>query len=478
MNFKFLLATLAPLTMLCLAIATAQITETKLLASDRGPWDYFGQSVSLSGKHALVGAFGDDDKGENAGAAYVFHYEGSSWVEQTKLFASDGEEHELFGKSVSLSGEYALIGGYGDSDNGPYSGSAYIFHYDGSSWVEQTKLIPSDGEEYADFGGSVSVSGDHMIVGAETDRGTRGSAYIFQHDGSNWVEQTKLKPSDVVRGDNFGWSVTISGDYALVGSRYDDDNGEWSGSVYVFHYEGRNWEEQTKLFASDGAPHDYFGFSLSLSGDYAIVGAAYDDNENGPDAGSAYIFHHDGSNWIEQTKLLASDGATGDSFGKSVSLSGEYALIGADDDGDNGANSGSAYIFHYDGSNWVEQTKLISSDGSSEDHFGVSVSLSSEYALIGAVYDDEDGEWTGSAYVYGGFGTPADPLAQYGTCYGSTGSAEPNNPGALITIDPLTGNGTLIGPTGIIGDTGPSVPALAIKSTGDGRRLYRRHGYF
>ncbi len=404
------------LVLVSLSIATAQITETKLVATDGAIQDLFGTSVSISGDNALVGAWGDDDKGSGTGSAYIFHFDGSNWVEQTKLIASDAAAGDWFGWSVSLSGDYALVGAPGDEDRGWESGSAYIFHFDGSNWIEQTKLIASDGNV----------------------------------------------------NDYFGGSVTFSGDYALVGAGGDDrDDDPDLGSAYIFHYDGSNWVEQTKLIASDAAPYDFFGLSVSLSGDYALVGVLQDnDNINGHDAGSAYIFHFDGSNWIQRTKLTASDGAAFDYFGRSVSLSGDYALVGAQRDNENGHDAGSAYIFHFDGSNWVEQAKLIASDGAQRDRFGASVSLSGDYALVGADGDDDNGTDAGSAYVYEGF-LPRGPLAQYGVLYGSTGSAEPTNPGALITIDPLTGVGTLVGTTGIIGDIGPSVPALATKSTGE-----------
>ena len=184
--------------------------------------------------------------------------------------------------------------------------------------------------------------------------------------------------------------------------------------------------------------------------------------------GSAYIFQRDvfqrdgGTGWVEETKLTASDGDPYDAFGYSVSISGDSAIIGAVYDDDNGNNSGSAYIFRRGGTGWIEEAKLTASDGDYDDYFGTSVSISGGYTIVGAVEYDIVARESGSAYVY-----TDDPNAQFGTLYGSTGSADPLHPGALITIDPVTGAGTLVGVTGIPGTNGPSVPALAIKSTGE-----------
>jgi len=387
----------ATLNILCLGFADAQITETKVLASDGRARDYFGLSVSISRDRALVGSYGDDNsRGLGAGSAHIFHFDGTQWVLQTKRIPDDGARDDHFGYSVSLSEENALIGAYTNDDRGEDAGAAYIFH-----GADQTKLHASDGAAADYFGKSVSISGDYALVGAirDDDNGEdAGSAYIFHFDGSNWVEQTKLLASDGAGTDGFGWSVSISGNYALVGAPYDDNK----GSSYIFHFDGSNWAEQSKLIASDGAARDLFGHSVSIFGDFALVGA-YQDDENGASAGSAYIFRNNGAQWVEQAKLLASDGQPYDFFGYSVSLSGDYALVGAVVDQVNRADAGSAYIFHYNGSNWVEQTKLLASDGAIFDYFGCSVSISGDRALVGAALDDnDDGDEidVGSAYIY------------------------------------------------------------------------------
>jgi hypothetical protein len=399
------------------------LEQAKILASDGAAEDDFGYSVSISGDYAIVGAWGDDDDGELSGSAYIFKRDGTSWTEQDKLLASDGAAGDYFGMSVSISGDYAIIGAYGDDDNGERSGSAYIFKRDGTSWTEQDKLLASDGAEYDFFGWSVSISGDYAIIGASgnDDEGDKsGSSYIFKRDGTSWTEQAKLLASDGAYQDLFGGSVSISGDYAIIGASYDDDEGDASGSAYIFKRDGTSWTEQAKLLASDGAEQDSFGFRVSISGDYAIIGAPCNDDK-GDASGSAYIFKRDGTSWTEQAKLLASDGAEEDVFGDSVSIDGYYVIIGAKDDDDNGDASGSAYIFKRDDATWTEQAKLLASDGAAGDYFGMSVSISGDYAIIGAYANDDNGEDSGSVYIFKGPNQPPNAPTITGETNGKVG---------------------------------------------------------
>ena len=235
------------------------------------------------------------------------------------------------------------------------------------------KLLASDGATFDYFGSSISVSGDGstIVVGAyaDDDKGNAsGSAYIFDRDGN---ELGKLTASDGAAGDFFGRSISVSGDGStiVVGAYLDDDDGTGftdSGSAYIFDRDG---QQLAKLTASDAAANDFFGSSISVSGDGStIVVGAHIDDDNGSGSGSAYIFDRDGN---ELAKLTASDGAMGDLFGYSISVSndGSTIVVGAVRDDDNGSGSGSAYIFDRDGN---ELAKLTASDGSANDEFGYS----------------------------------------------------------------------------------------------------------
>jgi|GEM_PF-2423013 len=394
--------------------------QNKLLASDGATNDEFGISVSIDGDYAIIGAYKDDDNGVNSGSAYVFKRDGTAWTEQNKLLASDGAYWDGFGWSVSIDGDYAIIGAVGDDDNGDDSGSAYIFKRNGTDWIEEAKLLASDGAILDYFGCSVSISGDYAIIGAlynDDDGGSSGSAYIFTRSGTSWAEEAKLLASDGAMSDYFGCSVSIDGDYAIIGAYKDDDNGVNSGSAYIFKRSGTAWTQQAKLLASDGEMYDNFGCSVSIDSNYAVVGAEEDD-DNGYASGSAYIFKRSGTAWTQQAKLLASDGAEYDLFGNFAAIDGDYAIIGAPGDDDNGYASGSAYVFKRSGTAWTQQAKLLASDGAADDHFGRSVSISGDYALIGAPYFYYD---HGSVYVFTKNGggnqppyTPSNPSPENG----------------------------------------------------------------
>ncbi len=195
--------------------------------------------------------------------------------------------------------------------------------------ISEFKITAFDGAGFDWFGNSVSISGDYVVVGAKFDNDngpSSGSAYLFKRTGTSWAQEAKILPSDGAAGDWFGFSVSISGDYALVGARADDDNGSASGSAYVFKRTGTSWAQEAKLLPSDGAIEDRFGYSVSISGDYAVVGAWLDD-DNGDRSGSAYIFKRSGTSWAQEANLLPSDGAASDQFGVSVSISGDYAVV-------------------------------------------------------------------------------------------------------------------------------------------------------
>jgi len=365
--------------------------SAKLLPSDGAPDDRFGMCVSINGTTAIVGAYLNGDNGVDSGSAYLFDVTTGSQI--AKLTASDGLPEDLFGYSVSIDGDTAIVGAVDDNDNGESSGSAYLFNAMTGSQI--AKLTASDGAAYDSFGRSVSIGGNTSIVGA-CNNDDSGSAYLF--DVTTGSQIAKLRPSDGTAGDFFGWSVSISGGAAIVGALWDSDNGYQSGSAYIFQDDGSgNWLERTKLTPVDGAADDQFGFSVSISGDTAIVGAT--GNGTGPYPGSAYVFQDDGSgSWLQIAKLTASDAAAYDFFGASVSIDADMAIVGASTDDDSGSGSGSAYVFQDDGNgNWLEIAKLLASDGAADDHFGYSVSISGSQAVVGGYRNDG---LAGSAYLF------------------------------------------------------------------------------
>jgi hypothetical protein len=301
------------------------------------------------------------------------------------------------------------------------AGSAYVFVRNGAVWTQQQKLIASDPEVGDAFGWSVAVSGDTALVGARSadveDEGedviAAGAAYIFTRAGGVWAQQQILTNPDPEFGDQFGWSVVVAGDTAVLGAHADDDAGCTdgcmnAGSAYVFISSGGLWTQQAKLNASDMTAGDSFGWSVALSGNTALIGAYTDDPALGfPAAGSAYVFVRSAGIWTQQAKLNASDMTGGDDFGYSVAVSGDMAVVGAlrNDHGALEDNPGSAYVFVKPPGGWIDMTetaKLIASDAADYDYFGHSVALAGDTAVIGAWEDDHaGGEDAGSAYVFG-----------------------------------------------------------------------------
>lgn len=364
-----------------------------LQASDVSTGGWFGNCVAVEGTVAVAGApWG----GDTAGCAYIYRYEDGAWAEETKLVASDGAANDRFGNAVAISGDLVAIGACGDEDHGEYSGSAYVYRFDGETWIEETKLQLADGEPFDYFGDSVAVSGGLMLVGARGPSGVGerpGSAYIYRYDGETWLQEASLSGDGGETRDYFGYSVAIGDDLAAVGAVWENDNGEKSGAVYAYRFDGSEWNEEAKLLAADGAAGDWFGSSVSISGDVLLVGASWEDND-ATDAGSAYVYRHDGSAWFQEAKLGAFDGAAEDLFGSSLAIDGDLVVISAPGDNDMGDNSGSAYIYRHDGSGWSLTSKVLALDGTSNDRLGCSVDLSNGNAIIGANGAD-------AAYLFG-----------------------------------------------------------------------------
>ena len=399
--------------------------DVKLTAPDTGVQYQFGHSVSLSGDTMLAGTPGLLEYTGIAGSVYVFVGVGSSWAQQAKFTSSDAEVDDQFGSAVSLSGEVGLIGAYGDDDGGSEAGAAYVFTRSGSSWSEEAKLVAADPAPEDNFGECLALDGDTAIIGApfDDDAGINsGSAYVFVRSGGGWNQQAKLTAGDAAALDQFGTSVSIDGDTVLVGS-IQADIAPWSncGAAYVFVRSGGSWTQQEKLYARDGVHDDFFGTSVCVQGDRALIGMIGDD-DGALLQGSAYIFERSGSSWIQEAKLVASDPDSYSGFGWSVSLENDRALVGAPSAEVPGypLHVGAGYTFTKSGAGWNEELKLMASDGSTNDGVSYSVSLWGTTAVLGTPYDDPHGAQSGSVYI---FSLPGEPGTGY--CFGDPGSGTP-----------------------------------------------------
>ena len=399
--------------------------QAYLKASNTASNDSFGIAVAASGDTAVVGAYledssatgvdgnqGDDGAG-GAGAAYVFVRHGTTWSQQAYLKASNTDAGDGFGGAVAVSGDTIVVGadrerssatgvdGIGSIDSAPSAGAAYVFARSGTTWSQQAYLKASNTDALDFFGRSVAVSGDTVVVGAngedskatgvDGDQGDNsafaaGAAYVFVRSGNTWSQQAYLKASNTEAGDQFGESVAVSGETAVVGAYRESsgatgvdgdqgDNSVWnSGAAYVFVRGGSGWSQQAYLKASNpgsGANGDWFGRPVSVCGETIVVGAANEDgaatgvdgdqgDDSAVDAGAAYVFVRDGTSWGQVAYLKASNTGPGDVFGFSVAVSGDTVLVGAPgedgaatgvggDQGDDSAdNAGAAYVFDLD----------------------------------------------------------------------------------------------------------------------------------
>jgi hypothetical protein len=361
----------------------------KRTASDGNAGDNFGNSVAIDGNYAIVGAIYDDDSHISQGSAYIYFWDGEKWTQQAKLTSSAPSTQEYFGSSVSISGDYAVVGAEGYFAR---RGRAYVFMRSGTTWSEIQVLSVADtiGDtpaEFDSFGCSVAISGNYLIVGTLNKQ----AAYIYSH-GTTWKVQNKLSG-----GSAFGATVSLCGDHAIVGA-YGVDS--YKGAAYVFKRNGTDWSISPQtLTADDGVANAIFGRSVSIYGDFALVGANGANSGNG----AAYVFARNGNSWVQQSKISASDGANGDEFGTSVSIWGNKCVVGAyRDDNDMGIDSGSAYVYYFDGSGWSLLRKITARDGGVDEYFGTSVALSGSILLVGARHFDDGGASgaTGSVYFH------------------------------------------------------------------------------
>ena len=458
--------------------------KARLTASDMTAGAYFGGSVSISGDVVVVGApFADPGGTNGAGAAYVFVKQGDGWGDMTqtaKLTASDKAAGDRFGVSVSISGDVIVVGApRANPELRTDAGAAYVFAKPGGVWADMTqtaKLTARTSDLYDHFGSSVSISGDVVVIGAPgVDTSPvvdTGCAFVFVKAGDVWSDTNHvygiLYASDRAANDEFGSSVSISGDVVVVGARYADSGGMGNaGAVYTFVKPVSGWvytsmTQTAKLTASDKADGDCFGHSVSISGDVVVVGARYADP-----GGTAYVFVKPGGGWSDMTqtaRLTASDKAAGDQFGWSVSISGDVIVVGARyafPDGIGGA--GATYVFVKPGGGWADMTqtaKLTASDKAANDEFGFSVSTSGDVVVVGARYADPSGNKNaGAAYVFVNCDSTTTTI--------TSDSPDPSLAGETVNVSVTVSSGSTT-PSGTVDITGSTTDCSIILSGGSG----------
>ncbi|MEP0985353.1 T9SS type A sorting domain-containing protein [Ekhidna sp.] len=418
--------------------------EVKVVAGDRDALDFFGNSTSVYGSYAIAGAPSEDhnvdgisDELENAGAAYIYEKNlvSGTWNQVQKLVANDRQELAIFGESVAIVDNYAIVGSprwdlEGNEDDN--HGKAYIYLRDvNGTWIEDQQLISNDIDIDDNFGSSVALESNYAAIAAPGEEGLQGAVYIFERIGSTWIESQKIVAPIRSTGDAFGSSIALYGNRIVIGAEFEDhdetDIGGFvsnSGSAYVFQLNLTTnlWELEQKIVASDrGNAQDRFGSSIDMHGSNIIVGSSFQAyNVDGVSdfvlrAGAAYIYELDEfGTWNEVQKVVSSDRDFLDSFGTSVSITHRLAAIGAiyDDQDIDGVsnpltNSGSVYAFMKDAQGlWIQTQKFVASDRSDFSGFGNAISLSQNTLFIGSSGNSTDANGAnilnsaGAAYLF------------------------------------------------------------------------------
>ena len=457
--------------------------QAYLKAHNTEALQWFGSSVAVSGDTAIVGAFAEDSNAtgvngngadnsmSGSGAAYVFVRNGTTWAQQAYLKASNTGAGDRFGSSVAVSGDTVVVGAEEEDSNatgingnqanntGYTSGAAYVFVRNGTTWTQEAYLKASNAGNFDRFGSSVAVSGDTVVVGAEFEDSNAtgingngadnsltspGAVYVFARNGTRWTQQAYLKASNTGGGDQFGNSVAVSGDTVVVGAENERSNAtgvngdqannsvNQAGAAYVFVRSGTTWSQQAYLKASNTGAGDFFGRSVAVSGDTVVVGALGEDsnatgvNSNGADnsatnSGAAYVFVRNGTNWMQQAYLKANNSDANDEFGGSVAVSGDTVVVGADFEYSRGADnsissSGAAYVFVRNGTTWMQRAYLKANNNAA--WFGTSVGVSGDTVVAGADGEvsngaDNSANYAGAAYIFTGFG-PSPAITRSG----------------------------------------------------------------
>jgi len=333
--------------------------------------------VAIDGNTAIVAGLRDDEVGHSPFAVFVFTRFGRAWTRRAELLPDETNWYG-FGQSVALDADTLVVGAPWSYQHGDQLGAAFLYERTGSVWARQ-ELQRSDPEDGDFYGTRVAIDGDTVLVTSwlDEDNGwASGSAYVFTRTAGAWTQQAKLLPSDGDSGDGFGWGAALDGNTVVIGAVGDDDNGNHSGSAYVFTRTGGIWTQEAKLLPSDGVPGRDFGRGTAIDGDTVLIGDPWG-------GGAAYVFTRSGSVWTERAKLVAGDALSG-RFGENVALEGETALVGAHYSRQLDEFSGAAYLFTGSGSDWTEELVLLPPDGTDHSFVGESVALDHATAVVGA----------------------------------------------------------------------------------------------
>lgn len=379
-----------------IAPARSQCTwaqNVRLSAYGGHPHELFGFPVAVSGEFAVLGATGDSTV--LGGSAYVFRRSGASWAFHSKLVPHDPEHHSGYGAATAIDGDRIVVGAPYQDAQGYNTGAAYVFRWDGSAWVEEAKLISIDGFRKDYFGGAVAIDGDTVLVGAngdfENSVAYNGSAYFFDLVGGTWVQVQKVLPVPGGGRDLFGRTTVLQGDMAVIGAPFEDAGEHDGGAAYVYERDASGWTFTQKIIPPVPEEHAVFAAAIALDGGEMLIGMPhYDDGKTHFAPGSVHAYRRTGASWSWIAELAPPVGADGDYYGFAVSLLGSRAAVGSHGDEPSGFESGSAYVYELVGGAWQLGEHVLPDHGQQYARFALSVALAPDALLCSAPRERND----------------------------------------------------------------------------------------
>ncbi|MFG0317191.1 MAG: FG-GAP repeat protein, partial [Planctomycetota bacterium JB042] len=394
-----------------------QSEEQVVWPADLAGGAFFGQSVAISGETMVAG------RNTGSGAVDVYDRIGGVWTHAVKLVPADGAFGDSFGDAVGIDGDTVVVGATYDDDKGQDSGSLYVYERVAGAFTQGTKLTAGDGAPFERFGDAVAVTGGVIVGGTpnHTHGGVKsGAAYVWEKVGVNWTPIGEIRNTGAAASDRFGWSVDTDGARILVGATLVDGNSPNSGAAFVFEKVGGLWTQTAQLVAADGMSGDDFGYSVAIDGDVAIVGAQSND-EAGSTAGAAYVFERVAGTWVQTAKLIGSDIDQGDRYGWSVAADGGTLVVGSTQ---KNIGKGGAYVYRDPGGGWTQTARYfgLGAHAGSNDNFGFAVAIDGPHVLVGATFADPISSNNGAVYAFdtrvlpfgGGCGASAPRLFPHG----------------------------------------------------------------
>ena len=408
------------------------INQGKIITTDPVQDARFGSAIAVDGDTLVIGAPGANGNVNRSGAAYVYQNTSGVWTQAARLTASDGAANDLFGRSVAIHNGVIVVGANGSDSAGPNAGAAYVFNRNGSLWTEAQKLLPAQaGDAY--FGFSIAIHNDTIAVGAPYSNSgftNSGSVYLFDAGPGGWTQTARFATSTggAVLSDLFGWDVALNNDLLVVGAYLAD-------KVHVYSRSGSTWQNTGQIRGNDTQTNDRFGYSVATDGARILVGATHDD-DTGNNAGSAYLFALAGGVWQQTSKFVPglSHSPSGSNFGWAVDLAGDRAVIGAPNHKglQDKEESGAAYLYRHNGSNWLMDGLLTANDANQFDHLGTALALSSLHSLAGAPDSIVNPANAGAVYYFDTPGDGGQPIPPQ-VCLSEESSTEEVLPGMTLT---------------------------------------------